>query len=53
MKACARSKYSNEFGPARVGKTRLVSMSLVSFMNKPFDGAWHIACTIELVEHDA
>jgi hypothetical protein len=53
MKACARSRYSNKFSPARIGKTRLVSMSLVSFMNRAFEGAWHIACTLELVEHGA
>jgi hypothetical protein len=50
MKVCARSRYSNEFGPVRVGKTHLVGMSFVSFMNKRFAGAWHIACTIKLVE---
>ena len=51
MKAWVRSRYSNQFSHGRLGKTYLISIELVSFMNKLFEGIWHIACTIELVEY--
>jgi hypothetical protein len=39
MQACARDRYSNEFGHACVGKPHLVRMSVVSLMNNQSAGA--------------
>jgi len=39
MQACARGRYSNEFGPACVGQPHLIGMSLVSLINNQSAGA--------------